>query len=64
MRVKAATPDLAAVYLDFPVLTVPAVWEPFAKQAEAGAARWGVLIAPPEAVAAQPPPAPPPGTSA
>jgi hypothetical protein len=56
MRVKAAAPSAAATYLNFPVTTVPAVWEAFARQADSGAARWGALVNQPEVVAAQPPP--------
>jgi hypothetical protein len=56
MRVKADAPSAAATYLNFPVITVPAVWEAFARQADSGAARWGALVNQPEVVAAQPPP--------
>jgi hypothetical protein len=55
MRVKADAPSAAATYLNFPVITVPAVWEAFARQADSGAARWGALVNQPEVVAAQPP---------
>jgi hypothetical protein len=61
MRVKAPLPNEAAVYMTFPVVTVPAVWEAFARQADVGEARWGGLVNAPEVVAAQPPPALPPG---
>ena len=65
MRVTAAPPEeRAASYLSYPVITVPAVWEAFQKDADAGNARWGACVAPPDVQAAQPPPAPPRGFGA
>jgi hypothetical protein len=64
MRVKADAPSAAATYLTFPVITVPAVWEAFSRQADNGAARWGALVNQPEVVAAQPPPLLPRGAGA
>ena len=56
--------DETAAVLSSPVVTVSAIYAPFAAQQDAGEARWGALVNAPEAVAAQPPPQLAPGTGA
>ena len=56
--------DETAAVLSYPVVTVSAIYAPFAAQQDAGEARWGALVNAPEAVAAQPPPQLAPGTGA
>ena len=63
MRVLAPQySDEVAAVLSYPVVTVAAIYSPFAAQQDAGEARWGALVNTPDAVAAQPPPQLPPGT--
>ena len=65
MRVLAPQySDEVGAVLSFPVVTVAAIYAPFAAQQDAGEARWGALVNAPEAVAAQPPPQLAPGTGA